>query len=93
MSEVLFKRSAINTFKKLSRADQILVTSKLNQLNYPFYLNNNINKLNGLNAVYRLRIGNIRVIFEAKNQNDPIWIVLVGYRQNIYKLVKKLGIN
>jgi Cytotoxic translational repressor of toxin-antitoxin stability system len=44
-----------------------------------------IKKLKGMNEVYRLRVGDFRVIFE-KNDNELIIIVIdIGNRGQIYK--------
>ena len=44
-----------------------------------------VKKLKGMNEVYRLRVGDFRVIFE-KNNNELIIVVIdIGNRGQIYK--------
>ena len=44
-----------------------------------------VKKLKGMNEVYRLRVGDFRVIFE-KNDNELIIVVIdIGNRGQIYK--------
>lgn len=44
-----------------------------------------IKKLKGLNDVYRLRVGDIRVLFEKNDKEFVIIIIDIGNRGQIYK--------
>lgn len=43
-----------------------------------------IKKLRGYQNLYRLRVGDYRVIFDINNEKNEITIWKVGHRKNIY---------
>jgi mRNA interferase RelE/StbE len=50
----------------------------------PYAPNNNLTKLQGRDAAYRLRVGNWRVIYELHDDRLVIVILEVGPRGGIY---------
>ena len=86
MSKVFFTKKAEKEFVHLSTQDRKRVIQKLKQLHLPLQQSPlPIKQLTGIKGFYRLRLGNIRIIFEIDNQRDEIWIRLVGYRGHIYR--------
>jgi len=84
--DIKFSNLAVKQLKKISKIDSIKVLRKIRILEDFSVKSNNLKKLKGTKKLfYRLRIGNISVIFEVENNKNIIWIVAVGYRGDIYK--------
>jgi len=48
----------------------------------------NEEKLKGLKNIYRVRVGDYRIVF--RRTKEEIFIVLIGHRKEIYQLVNRL---
>ncbi len=83
MASVHFTKKAYKSLSQISALDQKTVLKKITQLVFPLHLNN-VKRLSGVYNHYRLRVGNIRVIFEVMGQGE-IWILMVAYRKDVYK--------
>ena len=84
MYTIVIRKSAARFFKKQSATTIELIKKKLNQLQY-FPAVANLKKLQGsLADYYRLRIGDIRVIFHVDTTNQLIEIDTIDYRGNVY---------
>ncbi len=84
--KIFFTKRAEKDLLKLSLVDRQKVIAKIKHLSLPLQRSNlNIKTLVGVKGFYRLRIGNIRVIFEVDNNRYEIWIRLIGYRSHIYR--------
>ena len=44
-----------------------------------------IKKLKSRYSLYRLRVGDFRVIYSIKNERVMIYIIIIGWRKDIYK--------
>jgi len=54
--------------------------------NYPLVLRRlDIEKLEGLERTYRIRIGNYRIIFHVDKKERTIYVTHIGHRKSIYK--------
>lgn len=64
--------------------------SLLNRIQYvatdPFKKDNNIVRLVGTISSYRLRVGDIRVIYELDQKNKIIYVVKIASRGSVYSL-------
>lgn len=69
-------------FRKLQKFDQIAITQKIRNLaeSTP-----NEEKLSGYKDVYRVRVGNYRIIYRRGNST---YIILIGHRKEVYRLLK-----
>lgn len=75
-----WKEVAVKNLEKIDKSISIRIIKKVQELaNNPF--NQDIKKLKG-QELYRLRVGDYRILFEIKN--NLITIIKVGHRQNIY---------
>lgn len=72
--------------KNLSKIDQIAVARKIRNLCISQILNEE--KLSGYRNIFRVRVGNFRIVYKKTFQE--IFIVLIGHRKDIYKLLKRL---
>lgn len=85
MYKVLFTRKSERELDRLAKRDAKNLLKKLSKLTYPLPSNLNIRKITRVKGFYRLRIGNIRVLFEVDFKRKEIWIRKVGYRGGFYR--------
>jgi mRNA interferase RelE/StbE len=81
---IVFSKTAEKSLKTFDREDKIRILSKVKELAGD---NDNldIKKLKSCHLLYRLRIGNFRVIYNIQNDRLIIYVVAVGHRKHIYK--------
>jgi len=86
MYRIEFLREAYEEFRRLDRPVQELIKEKLEKLaKNPEALKNNIKPLKGrYSGLFRLRVGNYRVIYRLEKDRLLILIVRVGHRREIY---------
>lgn len=72
--------------RKLPKFDQIAVASKIRSLPVPPVLGEE--KLTGYPRVYRVRVGNYRIVYQKTSES--IVIVLIRHRKDVYRLLKEL---
>jgi len=84
--KLLFLKEAVEEFKKLDKAIQRIIKEKLELLaQNPQALRNNIKPLKEeYKGLYRLRVGNYRVIYKVDNDQLIILVIRIGHRGNIY---------
>ena len=74
--------------KYLTRLTQSKASSVLKRIQFvatnPFKPDNNIVKLSGTVSSYRLRIGDIRVIYGLDVENKIIYVVKISPRGSVY---------
>lgn len=74
--------------KYLLRLNKFKAESILKRIQYvaldPFKIDNNTIKLSGTTSSYRLRIGDIRVIYELDTKNKIIYIAKISPRGSVY---------
>ncbi len=86
MYKLEFLKEAYEEFKKLDRSVQKIIKQKLELLaENPERLRNNIKPLKGkYKGLYRLRVGNYRVIYLQDREKLIILIIRIGHRGEIY---------
>lgn len=85
MFKLLYHPRVLKFLKKLSKKETKLILEKLEILaKDPFSGHLDIKKLETTQRSYRLRIGNLRVIFEVDSQKKVIFIHEIGFRGSIY---------
>lgn len=85
MYKVFFGGKANKEIKKVSKTDTLRINEKLQKLDYPFPINFDIDKITGEDNYFRLRVGNIRIVFLINHQTKEIIIRKIKYRGQIYK--------
>jgi mRNA interferase RelE/StbE len=83
--KVFFTSKSDKELSKLASIDIDKVLLKISQLTSPFETNLDIKKLVNYPDYYRLRIGQIRVIFEVDKLKKEVWIRKIGYRGGVYR--------
>jgi len=84
--KLLFLKEAAEEFKKLDKAVQRIIKEKLEILaQNPELLKNNIKPLKGkYKGLYRLRVGNYRVVYRLNKEEITILVIRKGHRKDIY---------
>jgi len=83
--KILIAKRAERYLKKIPKIDQIAIVRKIRLLISP---SSNEEKLKGLKNIYRIRVGDYRIVF--RRTKEEIFIVLIGHRKEIYNLVNRL---
>ncbi|MFH0762506.1 MAG: type II toxin-antitoxin system RelE/ParE family toxin [Candidatus Omnitrophota bacterium] len=84
--KIIISPRAEKELKKLSKINQIALVKKIRSLAQPPIVNEE--KLSGYKNVFRVRVGDFRIIY--KKSSLEIFIILIGHRKEIYKLLKQL---
>jgi mRNA interferase RelE/StbE len=82
MYNIEFDKKAVYFFKKLDKSAQERIAKKIELLKNNPHLG--IPLVENLSGLYKLRIGNYRVIYKIKNEQLIILILDIGHRKNIY---------
>ena len=82
--KIIFSKKAEKFLYKLDKQSRKLIVQKLRELQGG-HQNLNIKKLKSRHRLYRLRVGNLRVIYSLKHNRVVIYIVAVGLRKDIYQ--------
>jgi mRNA interferase RelE/StbE len=69
--QILFKRSAAKTLKKITKADQKRIANKINSL--------------ADNPFHRVRVSDYRIIYEIQDDVLIIIVAKIGHRKDIYR--------
>ena len=79
-----FTRKAAKLFKKLSNADKQRLKPKIDALaKNP--RPSGVVKLSGEDDLYRVRVGDYRIIYSIKDNRLLVLVVKIGHRRNIYR--------
>ena len=81
---VEFAASALREFKHLERAVQRRIATRLDELaNNP--LPSGVKKLQGEPDLYRIRIGDYRVLYRVDRKRMTVPILKIGHRREVYR--------
>ncbi len=72
--------------RKLPKFDQIAVAAKIRDL--PNTQISGEEKLSGYPHIYRVRVGNYRIVY--KKTSETIIIVIIRNRRDVYRMVKEI---
>ena len=82
MYKIIFDRKALNFFKKLDKPVCERIGKKIEALKENHELG--IPLLGNLSGLWKLRIGDYRVIYKIFNNELVILIIKIGHRKNVY---------
>ncbi len=87
MFSLIFDANAAKELQKIDRPHQIIIKKKLEILAAdPAALKNDIVPLKStMKDLYRLRVGNYRIIYRQKRNEMIILIIRIGHRKNVYE--------
>ncbi len=82
--EIFISSKALKFIEKLTDKRKTLIYEKLDTLKDFPDLNMDIKKMKGMDNVYRIRIGKIRILFDLDKKDSAITIISIDFRGNIY---------
>ncbi|OGG03843.1 hypothetical protein A2W14_04860 [Candidatus Gottesmanbacteria bacterium RBG_16_37_8] len=83
--KLIYHPRAVKFLRKLPQKEAERVLSKIELIKTtPSQTNLDIKKLTTTKRTYRLRVGNIRVIYEIDPTSEMIYIHEIDFRGNIY---------
>lgn len=84
MYRIEFVKKAVKQFKTLSSQEQKRIKAKIDTLaNEP--RPNGVVKLSGKDNLYRIRVGDYRIIYSIKDTQLLILVVKIGNRRDVYR--------
>ena len=80
--KIVISPRAEKQFRKLQKFDQIVINQKIRSFleSIP-----NEEKLSGYKDIFRVRVGNYRIVYR---KGMPVYIILIAHRKDVYKLLK-----
>lgn len=74
MREIRWERDALRTLVRLDRRERLRVVAKVEQYAAnPKSLSNQVKRLRGRRAIYRLRVGDRRILFSLSADTVVVW--------------------
>ncbi len=87
MYRIEFAKKAARFYKKANTITTRRLNLALERLAENPFSHPNIKRLSAeLKGSYRLRIGDIRIIYSVDETNNIIYIEVIGFRGNVYKV-------
>lgn len=84
--EVIITPQAKKQIKKLPKVSQLLIIERLKKIMSGQV--SNVKILTGYKNAYRIRVGDYRIVYRLIRKK--VFIVLVGHRNKIYLMLRKL---
>jgi mRNA interferase RelE/StbE len=82
---VKISEGGIRKLRKLDKKQANKIVDKIQSLSN-FRSLNTIKKMEGrLRDNYRMRVGDVRVIFDVDEENKIVWVVDMGFRGGVYR--------
>ena len=89
--EIAWFKSAEKQLSKLSKIDQLKIIESIDALRTnPASLD--LKKMTGFKHLYRLRVGNYRIILQVKKSKKLTVVSYIGHRKDVYSAFKRLSI-
>ena len=85
MSIVISPR-AEKQLRRLSKVNQIIIAQKIRNLSSQQASKKE--QLRGYRQIFRVRVGDFRIVYQEESKQ--IYVVLIGHRREIYKLLDRL---
>ncbi len=83
-NRVLISRKALKELQGIPRSERELIKDRISKLAFFPLAHLDVQKLKGYENIYRLRVGEYRVIFEYQNDERVVRVLKVGKRENVY---------
>lgn len=85
--KIILSPRAEKQLKKLSKVNQIIIANKIRSISKSAEVSGE-KRLKEYKNIYRVRIGDYRIVY--KKTTKELYIILIGHRKDIYKIVKRL---
>ena len=79
-----FKPAALRQLRRISKENQKQIGQKIESLKQN-PLPDGVKKLTGSNNLFRVRIGDYRIIYTIESEKFIVLIIAVGHRREIYR--------
>ena len=86
--EIIISKKSIKWLKDQGRAIELKILDKIKMLLNDNYKNLDIKKLKGYANLYRIKVGNYRIVYQPDLKNKNIKVV-AEHRKNIYSLINR----
>ena len=84
--KVEFVKSAQKEFDRLAAKLQIKTAEALSLLaQNPFSELLKVKKLKGADTLYRIKLGDYRVVYELRNEQLIVLVIKIGHRSEVYR--------
>ena len=83
-NKILISRSALKELKSIPKNERKAIKDKISKLAYFPLARLDVKKLKGYHNVYRLRVGDYRIVFEYIKEERMIKTLKVGKRESVY---------
>lgn len=83
--KIKFTKKALKFLAKQDKNTKERIIEALQELSFEPYMNKNVKALKGYFNTFRLRVGDIRVIYELYGNELVISVIDIGYRGDVYK--------
>lgn len=86
--QVLYSKGSKKDLEKLPRIAQVKIAKRITQLIYPFHATQAKALMKHETAMYRIRVGDYRVLYDIYSDDKVILIVKIGHRKDVYRLIE-----
>lgn len=84
--KVEFVKSAQKEFERLDTKLKVKIAEALSLLaQNPFSELLSAKKLKGADGLYRIRLGDYRVVYELRNEQLIVLVIKIGHRREVYR--------
>ncbi|NJE31271.1 type II toxin-antitoxin system RelE/ParE family toxin [Thermococcus sp. 18S1] len=83
-NRVLISKKALKELRGIPQNERNMIKDRISKLVFFPLAHLDVQKLKGYGNVYRLRVGQYRVIFEYLKEDRVVKILKVGKRENVY---------
>jgi mRNA interferase RelE/StbE len=84
MYSIIIERNALKSLAAIPGKDATKIVNAINEL-AENARPNGVKKLKGYDGLYRIKIGNYRIIYEINDGELSIIVVEIGHRKDVYR--------
>ncbi len=86
MYRIIYAKDIVKFLRRLSQTQLSRIKSKIELVALdPFSANPNLTALRGFSNCYRLRVGNLRVVYEVEAKKNLIVVWKIDFRGSVYR--------
>ena len=83
-NRVLISKKALKELQNIPQHERDLIKDRISKLAFFPLARLDVQKMRGYDNVYRLRVGDYRVLFEYEKDERIVKILKIGKRENVY---------
>ncbi|OGK20617.1 hypothetical protein A3C23_05485 [Candidatus Roizmanbacteria bacterium RIFCSPHIGHO2_02_FULL_37_13b] len=84
---IILSPQAEKSLRHLTKIDQIAIAQKIRSLR-DSNIHLNEEKLKGYRDVFRIRVGDYRIVY--RQQKQIVYIILISHRKDIYRILRQM---